>query len=80
MSNDLFERLAELEVPPAPAELDRQVHQRVNRLLLTTHLADLALVGLGYAFLQFTRPLLDLIVLSITGRPLPPDGPPRDTR
>ena len=31
MAGDLFERLAEVEVPPMPDNLDRDIHQRVNR-------------------------------------------------
>ena len=75
MAVDLLERLAEVEVPPPPQELDRNVHQRVNKLLLIAHLGDLALRGLLYAFMQFMRPTAHLFVLTLTAKPLEPPRP-----
>jgi hypothetical protein len=70
MVEDLLERLAEAEIPPAPDELDRGVHRRVNRTLLAAHLADLAIRGAAWAAIQFLRPVAHLIVLTLTGKPL----------
>jgi hypothetical protein len=38
----LLDSLADHAVPPVPAELNRRVHQRLNRVLLAGHLLDLA--------------------------------------
>lgn len=70
MTEDLLERLAETDVPPVPVELDREVHHRVNRMLLVAHLADLAVWGMLHALAQFARPVLHLFVLTLTGKPL----------
>ena len=73
MATDFLERLAEAEVPPPPNELAREVHGRLNRVLLAVHLVDLALRGTVYALAQFVRPVAHLIALTLTGRP----GTPR---
>jgi hypothetical protein len=68
MASNLFQRLAESEVPPPPAQFDTQLHDRVNRTLVGTQLADLLLVGLPWAMLHFSRAVMGLIVLTFTGR------------
>jgi hypothetical protein len=70
MVEDLLERLAEADVPPPPRELDRKVHERVNRALFAAQMADLALRGTVWALVQFARPLAHLAVLTLTGKPL----------
>jgi hypothetical protein len=70
MAIDLFERLADLEVPPAPAseEFDRQLHERVNRSLVTAQLVDLGAKGLPFALLHFLRAFVGFLSLTLTGR------------
>jgi hypothetical protein len=70
MATDLFEKLAELEVPPPPEadHFDRQLHDRVNRSLVAGQLVDLATGGLPWAILHFSRALLGLVTLTLTGR------------
>lgn len=70
MASDLFEQLADLEVPPAPEadEFDRQLHQRVNRSLVTAQLVDLGVKGLPFALVHFLRALVGLLSLTLTGR------------
>jgi hypothetical protein len=68
MTDDLLERLAETDVPPAPADLDVEVHHRLNRMLLVAHLADLGLRGMMYAVTHFARGVLHLLVLTLTGK------------
>jgi hypothetical protein len=60
MAIDLFEQLADLEVPPAPSseEFDRQLHERVNRSLVTGQLIDLGVKGMPFALLHFVRALV----------------------
>lgn len=70
MATDLFERLAELEVPPPPEaeQFDRQLHQRVNRSLVAAQFTDLVVGGLPFAALHFARALVGLLAFTITGR------------
>jgi hypothetical protein len=65
---NLLERLADLEVPPPPAQFDRQLHQRVNRSLVVSQFVDLAASGLPWALLHFGRALIGLIIFTVTGR------------
>jgi len=67
MATDLFERLAELEVPPPPEAFDQQLHQRVNRALVAAQLVDLLVRGLPWATLHFARAIVGFIALTITG-------------
>lgn len=75
MSTDFLERLAEAEVPPPPGELTRDVHSRLNRVLLAVHLVDLALRGMACAVVQFARPVGHLLALTLTGRVGAPPRP-----
>jgi hypothetical protein len=68
MAPDLLEQLAQTEVPPPPATFDTQLHDKVNRALLITQVVDLLLVGMPWAFLQFSRALLGFVSFTVTGR------------
>jgi hypothetical protein len=70
MATDLFDRLAELEVPPPPDtdQFDRQLHERVNRSLVAGQLTDLVVGGLPWALVHFLRALVGLVTLTATGR------------
>jgi hypothetical protein len=68
MASNLLEQLAEIEVPTLPAEFDRKVHRRLNHRLLLSHLADLAVRGLPFAFLHFLQALVGLVTFSLTGQ------------
>jgi hypothetical protein len=68
MAPDLLERLAHTEVPPPPDSFDRQLHDKVNRTLIVTQFADLLLVGMPWAFLQYSRALLGFVAFTVTGR------------
>ena len=65
---NLLEQLADLEVPPPPAQFDRQLHQRVNRSLLVWQLVDLVVSAMPWAMLHFARALVGLITFTVTGR------------
>ena len=79
MSTDLFQRLAELPVPPAPAapRFNRQVHERLNRRLLAGQFADLAVRGFGFATWNLAKAAGGFLRLTLTGKfePGPNDGP-----
>jgi hypothetical protein len=57
-----------LEVPPPPAEFDRQLHQRVNRALVLRHFLDLTFNGIPWAMLHFLRAVVALAGVTLTGR------------
>ena len=65
---NLLEQLADLEVPPPPAQFDRQLHERVNRSLFVWQLVDLVVSGLPWAMLHFSRALVGLIAFTVTGQ------------
>ncbi len=71
MARDIFEQLADWQVPPPPEKLDDQVHERVNRQLVILHMVDLALRGLPWAMWHFGRAMLAALVLTVTGKWLP---------
>jgi hypothetical protein len=68
MATNLFDQLAELEVPPPPAQFDKQLHERVNQSLVVSHLVDLAFKGLPWALLHFARAFVGFIAFTLTGR------------
>jgi hypothetical protein len=65
---NLLDQLADWEVPPPPVAFDDQLHERVNRSLVTSQLVDLFLGGLPWALLHFGRALTGLIAFTVTGR------------
>jgi hypothetical protein len=68
MTNDLFERLAPGAVPPLPEQFDDEVHTRLNRVLLVTHVAELFLASAPYALARFARAVVGLIGFTVTGK------------
>ena len=68
MSTDLWEQLADREVPTPPREFDRHVHQRLNKALLAMHATDLLLRGLAYSIGHFAQAVIHLLTFSITGK------------
>jgi hypothetical protein len=67
MATDLFDQLADLEVPPPPVEFDRNLHERLNRSLTTQQIFDLGLRALPCAGIELLRALAGFISLTITG-------------
>jgi len=78
MATDLFSRLAELPVPPAPAapRFNAALHQRLNKRLVAGQLADLAVRGFGFAIWNMAHAAGGLLKLTLTGKfePGPNDG------
>jgi hypothetical protein len=68
MSSDLFEKLADLPVPPVPETFDRAVHERINSRLVVGQFLDFAARGLGFALVHFARALADLLKVTVTGK------------
>lgn len=65
---NLFEELAEQEIPPLPADFGQAVHQRVNRSLVALQILDLLWRGLPLAFLLFGRAVIGLLAFTFTGK------------
>jgi hypothetical protein len=68
MAPNLLEQLAELEIPPPPAEFDAQLHDKVNRSLLLTQLVELVAAAMPWAFLHFGRAAIGFVLFTVTGR------------
>lgn len=68
MATDLFERLAELDVPPPPAQFDDQLHERVNRSLVVGQLMDLVFGAVPWAIVEFSRAVIGGVLFTLTGR------------
>jgi hypothetical protein len=68
MAGDLFERLADEEVPPMPDNFDRDVHQRLNRALLVIHFAELVTKAFAFAAIHFLAATWGLLIFTLSGR------------
>ena len=79
MASNLFEQLADLEVPPPPVQFDSQLHERVNRSLVISHFVDLLVNGLPWTLGRFFRALVAAISFTLTGR-YESDTKHKDTR
>ena len=67
MSIDLFQELAESEIPPPPEDLERPLHERVNRWLLSAQILELVWRAMPWAAMTFSRALVGWFVFSLTG-------------
>lgn len=74
MANNLFDQLAEVEVPSPPENFETQVHDRLNGRLLLGQLMDLAVRGLPFVFLHMTQAIFSAIRFTLTGTH---EDPPR---
>jgi hypothetical protein len=74
MANDLLEKLAEVPVPPAPAPevFDRAIHRRINQRLLVGQMVELVSRGFVFAIAHFSKAILGLVRLTLTGKLEPP--------
>ncbi len=68
MVNDVFELLAESDIPPPPPSFDRQLHERVNRSLLLVQLMDLVFGALPWAAMHLARAFMGLVTLTVSGK------------
>lgn len=67
MKFDLFEMLAEKDVPPVPTDFDRQVHARVNDSLIGIHVLEFVFQAVPYAMLNFAQALIGLFGFTLSG-------------
>lgn len=67
MANNLLDQLGQSEVPPAPVEIRRDVHDRLNQWLLVAQTTELVIYAFGFAAAQFASAVLGLINFSVSG-------------
>ncbi len=67
MASDLFEKLAQPEVPPTPPHFEQRLHEQLNRSLLAGQLVELAVRAMPYAMLHLAKAVGALLALSLTG-------------
>jgi hypothetical protein len=68
MPSNLFERLAELPVPPPPTGFNAALHQKLNNRLVAGQLLDFATRGLGFAMWNIAQAAGGLVRLTLTGK------------
>ncbi len=65
MATDLFDQLADLEVPPPPERFDQQLHDGVNRSLVVGQFVDLVLVAVPFAIVHFARRVAGMAIFTV---------------
>jgi hypothetical protein len=80
MAHDIFEKLAKTEVPPEPPRLDAQFQQRLNKVLLMTHLVDFTLHALPRTAVGLLSSVMHLVALTLTGKGTEPPKPGEPTQ
>ena len=68
MATDLFDQLAEADVPPPPPQFDHQLHKRLNQTLIAMHVVELCMRCLPWCLMQFSQAIIGAIRYTVTGR------------
>jgi len=70
MPTDLFEKLADVPVPPPPPskQFDRAVHAKINDRLIVGQIFDFWIRGAGFGAAHFSKALVGLLRLTFTGK------------
>ena len=66
--NDIFEKLAELDVSVPPEEFDQKLAQRLNSWLLAQHLIDFVFGAVPSVMVDWTRTIAAWFVYTLTGK------------
>lgn len=65
---DLWEALSATDVPPPPAEFDREVHRRLNGRLAWSQVAELVFGVMPYALAQMAQAVCGALLFTWSGR------------
>ena len=68
MATDLFDHLAEENVPEPPGQFDQEVHSRLNRTLLTFQLLEIFIRTFPCFLKYFGAAVAGAICFTATGR------------
>ncbi len=68
MNHDFLDQLADVEVPPPPAEFAEELHGRVNRSLALVQLIDLVCGALPLALWELSRALGGWARFTLSGK------------
>ena len=67
MATDLFDHLAEDNIPEPPDSFDQEFHARLNRTLLTVQTFEICIGALPCLLQHFSQAVLGAIRLTMTG-------------
>ncbi|MDG2206366.1 MAG: hypothetical protein P8K78_00525 [Pirellulales bacterium] len=68
MATDLFDHLAEENVPELPGQFDQEVHSRLNRTLLTFQLFEIFINTFPWFLKYFGSAVVGAIFFTVTGK------------
>jgi hypothetical protein len=66
--SSFLDQLADLEIPTAPSDFQRQFHRRLNHWLLIVQIGDLIAGAFPYAATHFVRAVGGLVLLTLSGK------------
>jgi hypothetical protein len=67
MPSDFLDQLADFDVPPPPVAFNHDLHEKLNRSLMSLHVIDLLMRALPIAALEFARAVVGFLCLTLTG-------------
>ena len=68
MATDLFDHLAEDDIPEPPGSFDQEFHARLNRTLLTVQTFEMCIRALPWFLQHFSQAVLGAIRFTMTGQ------------
>ncbi len=68
MNSDFLDQLADVDVPPPPAEFGQELHVRVNRTLTYLQLIEFACAALPWALWELGRALAGWARFTLSGK------------
>jgi len=68
MSTDLLDQLADLDVPPPPAQFDAELHTKLNRSLAMQQMFDLVFSALPLVAVELARAVIAMLTVTVSGK------------
>ena len=75
MATDLFDHLAEDNIPEPPDGFDQEFHARLNRTLLTIQTFEMCIRALPWFLRYFSQAVVGAIRFTMTGQYEDPEKP-----